>query len=174
MTFQLAVRFPWPGLDPPSATLAPAHPVCPHWNWWWTHLAFTPCSFHPDRSHVTFLLQHAPQEAFLPSQMQGSVGCIYASEPFNSSLIYYQCLFHSNSIIKHQKQLKYILSIFLVFLLTLFPCHLYFLHYMPYEGSCHLLPSRPFDSRLRKHLPTHRLHPTIWPPDGQGAKVPGK
>ena len=76
------------------------------------------------------------------------VGCIYASEPFNSSLIYYQRLFHSNSINKHQKQLKYILSIFLVFLLTLFPCHLYFLRYMSYEGLClcfrldHLIPGR--------------------------------
>ena len=103
-----------------------------------------------------------------------TVGCIYASEPFNSSLIYYQHLFHSNSIIKHQKQLKFILSIFLVFLLTLFPCHLYFLRYMSYKGLSHLLPSRPFDSGSRKCLPTHRLYPTIWPPDGQGTKVPGK
>ena len=102
------------------------------------------------------------------------VGCIYASEPFNSSLIYYQRLFHFNSTIKHQKQLKYIPSIFLVFLLTLFPCHLYFLHYMSYEGLCLLLPSWPFDSGSRKCLPTHRLYPMIWPPDGQGAKVPGK
>ena len=102
------------------------------------------------------------------------VGCIYASKPFNSSLIYYQSLFHSNSIIKHQKQLKYNLSIFVVFLLTLFSCHLYFLRYMSYKGSCHLLPSRPFDSWLRKHLLTHRLYLTIWLPDGQGAKVPGK
>ena len=97
------------------------------------------------------------------------VGCIYASEPFNSSLIYYQHLFHSNSTIKRQKQLKYIPSIFPVFLLTLFPCHLYFLCYMSYEGLSYLLLSRPFDSGLRKRLPTHRLYPTIWPPDGQGA-----
>ena len=102
------------------------------------------------------------------------VGCIYASKPFNSSLIYYQRLFHSNSTIKHQKQLKYISSIFLVLLLTLFPCHLYFLRYMSYEGLSHLLPSQPFDSGLRKCLPTHWLYPTIWLPDGQGAKVPGK
>ena len=102
------------------------------------------------------------------------VGCMYASEPFNSSLIYYQRLFHSNPINKHQKQLKYILSIFLVFLLTLFLCHLYFLCYMLYEGLCHLLPSRPFDSVSRKRLLTHQLYPTIWPPNGQGAKVPGK
>ena len=103
-----------------------------------------------------------------------SVGCIYASEPSNSSLIYYQRLFHSNSIVKRQKQLKYILSIFLVFLLTLFPCHLYFLRYMSYKGLCLLLPSQPFDSGLRKRLPTHRLYPMIWLPDGQGTKVPGK
>ena len=104
-----------------------------------------------------------------------TVGCIYASEPFNSSLIYYQPLFHSNSsTIKRQKQLKYILSIFLVFLLTLFPCHLYFLHYMSYEGLSHLLLSLPFDSGSRKRLPTHWLYPTIWPPDDQGANVPGK
>ena len=104
----------------------------------------------------------------------GCVGCIYASEPFNSSLIYYQHLFHSNPINKHQRQLKYILSIFLVFLLTLFPCHLYFLRYMSYKGLCHLLLSRPFNSGSRKCLPTHWLYPTIWPPNGQGAKVPGK
>ena len=48
--------------------------------------------------------------------------------------------FHFNSTIKHQKQLKCISSIFLVFLLTLFPCHLYFLCYMLYEGLFHLLP----------------------------------
>ena len=45
---------------------------------------------------------------------------------------------------------------------------------MSYEGLCLLLPLQPFDSRSRKHLLTHRLHPTIWPPDGEGAKVPGK
>ena len=45
---------------------------------------------------------------------------------------------------------------------------------MWYEGLCLLLPSRPFDSGSRKRLPTHRLYPTIWLPDGQGAKVLGK
>ena len=51
---------------------------------------------------------------------------------------------------------------------------LYFLCYMLYEGLYLLLPLWPFDSGSRKRLPTHRLHLTIWPPDGEGAKVPGK
>ena len=82
------------------------------------------------------------------SDGEDCVGYIYASKPFNSSLIYYQRLFHSNSTIKHQKQLKYISCIFLVFLLTLFQCHLCFLCYMSYKGLSHLLPFWPFASIL--------------------------
>ena len=51
--------------------------------------------------------------------------------------------FPFNSTIKHKKQLKYISPIFLVFLLTLFLCHLYFLCYLLYEGLFHLLPLQP-------------------------------
>ena len=145
----------------------------------WKHSSRLERNISPWRPSAwrAFLFTHKEPSEWVvepPTLLADNVGCMYASEPFNSSLIYYQCLFHSNSINKHQKQLKYILSIFLVFLLTLFPCHLYFLCYMSYEGLCHLLPSWPFDSGSRKRLPTYRLYPTIWPPDSQGAKVPGK
>ena len=73
-----------------------------------------------------------------------TVGCIYASKPFNSSLIYDQHLFPLQFYYQRsKKQLRYISSIFLVFLLTLFSCHLYFLCYLSYKGLFHLLPPWP-------------------------------
>ena len=54
------------------------------------------------------VIHEALKTCWCISQTEGhnTVGCIYPSEPLNSSLIYYQCLFHSNPINKHQKQLK--------------------------------------------------------------------
>ena len=39
---------------------------------------------------------------------------------------------------------------------------------------CLFASASTFDSELRKHLLAHWLNPTIWLPDGQGAKGQGK
>ena len=102
------------------------------------------------------------------------VGCIYASNPRFKSNIFQGHLFLLKSIIKPSKQLKDIFSNFSVFLLTfilasfLFFCIFYCL-------KVHLFASASrFDSKSRKHLPAHWLYLTIWWPDTQGAKGPGK
>ena len=38
---------------------------------------------------------------------------------------------------------------------------------------CLFASALTFDSELWKHLPAHQLNPTIWLPNGQGAKGPG-
>ena len=53
---------------------------------------------------------------------------------------------------------------------------------MPFVFSCAIYPMKvclfasalTFYSESRKHLPAHWLYPTIWPPNGQGAKGLGK
>ena len=117
----------------------------------------------------------------------GHVGCIYASKSFNSSLIYYQCLFslqfHYQTSKTTQIYFFYFSCIFTEIVSVSFVFSMLYVvqRFVPFASIltfCFhldlLLPSQPFDSGSRKHLPTHWLYPTIWPPDGQGTKEPGK
>ena len=103
-----------------------------------------------------------------------SVGCIYASKPFNSSLIYYQRLFPLQFYYQTSKTTKIYLLYFsciftdIVFVSFVFSMLLVIQRFVSFASAA------TFDSGLRKHLPTHWLYLTIWLPDGQGAKVPGK
>ena len=103
-----------------------------------------------------------------------NVGCIYASKPFNSSLIYYQCLFSLQFYYQTSKTTEiyffYFSCIFTDIVCVSFVFSM--LHvvqrFVPFASVA------TFDSGSRKRLPTHSLYPTIWQPDGQGTKVPGK
>ena len=102
------------------------------------------------------------------------VGCIYASNPQFKSNILQSYFISFKSIVKTSKQLKKIFSIFSVFLLTFFALLFRFLRTI-YCTKVHVFASASrFDSESRKCLPARWLHPTIWPPDSQGAKGPGK
>ena len=102
------------------------------------------------------------------------VGCIYASKPFNSSLIYYQCLLSLQFYYQTSKTTKIYFFYFSCIFTDIFSVSFVFsmLHiiwrFVPFASIA------TFDSRLRKRLPTHWLYPTIWLPNSHGAKVPGK
>ena len=103
-----------------------------------------------------------------------SVGCIYASNPQFKSNILQSYFISFKSIAKTSKQLKNIFSIFSVFLLTFVTVLFQFLCAI-YCTKVHVFASTlRFDSKLRKHLLAHWLHPTIWLPDSQGTEGPGK
>ena len=103
-----------------------------------------------------------------------SVGCIYASKPFNSSLIYYQRPFPLQFYYQTSKTTEifffYFSCIFtdIIFMSFVFSMLLVIQWFVSFPSPA------TFDSGLRKHLPTHWLYPTIWLPDGQGGKVLGK
>ena len=102
------------------------------------------------------------------------VGCIYASKPFNSSLIYYQHLFSLQFYYQTSKSTEiyffYFSCIFtdIIFVSFVFSMLLIVWRFVSFAFIA------TFDSGSRKHLPTHWLYLTIWPPDGKGIKVPGK
>ena len=103
-----------------------------------------------------------------------TVGCIYASNPqFKSNILQFHFILFK-SIVKTSKQPKNIFSIFSVFLLTFIVVIFRFLHAIYFTKVCVFAPTSRFDSELRKCPLACWLHPTIWPPDGQGAKGPGK
>ena len=102
------------------------------------------------------------------------VGCIYASNPQFKSNILWSYFISFKSIAKTSKQLKNIFSIFSVFLLTFIVGLFRFLCAIYCTKVCVFAPVSRFDSESRKHLPACWLHLTIWPPDGQGTKGPGK
>ena len=103
-----------------------------------------------------------------------TVGCIYASKPFNSSLIYYQHLFPLQFYYQTPKTTEiyffYFSCIFtdIVFVSFVFFMLLVIWRFVSFASAA------TFDSRSRKRLLTHWLYLMISPPDGQGAKVPGK
>ena len=102
------------------------------------------------------------------------VGCIYASNPqFKSNILQFYFI-SFKSITKTSKQPRNIFSIFSVFLRTFILVLFWFLHAIDCMKVCVFAPASRFDSELRKHLPARWLHLTIWPPNGQGAKGPGK
>ena len=103
-----------------------------------------------------------------------SVGCIYGSNPGFKSNIFRCHFFLFKAIFKLSKQLKNIFFNFSVYLLRfvltsfLFFCVVYCTKVPLFASALR------FDSKLRKHLPTHWLYPMIWLPDAQGAKGSGK
>ena len=102
------------------------------------------------------------------------VGCTYASNPqFKSNILWFYFI-SSKSIVKSSKQPKNIFSIFSVFLLTFIVVLFQFLSTIYCTKVCVFAPASRFDSKLRKRLLAHWLHLTIWLPDGQSFKGPGK
>ena len=111
---------------------------------------------------------------FYPSPSPSYVGCIYASKPFNSSLIYHQHLLSLQFYYQTSKTTEIYFSYFswiftdIIFMSFVFSMLLVVQRFVSFASTT------TFDSRSRKRLLTHWLYPTIWLPDGQGAKVPGK
>ena len=106
--------------------------------------------------------------------LTGCVGRIYASNPQFKSNILRSYFIWFKSVAKTSKQPKNIFSIFSVFLLTFIVVLFRFLHAIFCMKVRVFASASRFDSKSRKHLLACWLHPMIWPPDGQGAKGPGK
>ena len=137
------------------------------------HISTSRVHIHtPTRSHDH---TRAPQWRTSRNTPEGHiVGCIYASSPqFKSNIL--QCHFVPfKSIVKMIKQLKNILSNFSVFLLTFIIVLFQFLFAIYCTKVRVFASTSTFDSKLRKRLPTCWLYLTIWLPDAQGTKGPGK
>ena len=112
-----------------------------------------------------------PRQWTLPALRQECVGYIYASKPFNSSLIYYQRLFPLQFYYQTSKTTKIYFSYFsCIFTDTVSVSFVFSMLYVV-QRFVPFASIATFDSGVRKHLLTHWLNPTIWPPDAQGAKV---
>ena len=75
---------------------------------------------------------------------------------------------------KTSKQPKNIFSIFSVFLLTFIVVLFHFLHAIYCMKVCVFASASRVAFESRKHLPACWLYLTIWPPNAQGTKGPGK
>ena len=93
--------------------------------------------------------------------------------PWFKSNISSTSFFYSNLLSNIENNSKIFFLILFIFT-DICSCAISFILAIYYMKVYLFASALTFDSESRKHLLAHWLNPTIWPPDGQGTKGPGK